>query len=88
MVFDKSASGPAADRRRSSRMPDAMLDAGYDRLLDFAYLKKGGVFVGLFASAAARQLARQRGDGAVRPRWRRRRWIDGGIWHGVGEFLP
>ncbi|MDB4968011.1 MAG: hypothetical protein JWN44_3700 [Myxococcales bacterium] len=88
VVFDKSASGPV-DTMTVIPIPAAMLDAGYDRLVDFAYVKKSGVFIGLFNvggsaddqtdSAVMTPFGLDGGTGPV---------IDGGIWHGVGEFLP
>jgi len=88
-VYQKSAGGPV-DTGTVIAMPDALLNAGYDRLIDLVYVKKGGIFVGLFAVGGATADSALDGqvmapfafDGGVRP------FIDGGVWHGVGEFLP
>jgi hypothetical protein len=66
------------------------LPAGYNRCLDFAWTKKSGVFVGLFAHGNNIEDPMLNGtlmapfafDGGLGPA------IDAGIWHGVGEFLP
>lgn len=89
VVFDKSANGPVATAL-TLPIPDALVNDGYARLVDFAYVKKGGLFIGLFAadvSASDNQLngdvmAPFALDGGSGP------YIDGGTWHGVGEFLP
>ena len=88
VVFDKSADGPVATGVVIA-IPEAMLDAGYSRLLDFAYIKRSGVFIGLFSTGGMPDNALNSNvmtpfglDGGVGP------MIDGGIWHGVGEFLP
>jgi hypothetical protein len=88
VVFDKSANGPVATGTVLA-IPDSMVNDGYDRLVDFAYVKKSGVFIGLFQtggspdsaldSAVMAPFSLDGGVGAL---------IDGGVWHGVGEFLP
>ncbi|MGZ3428375.1 MAG: hypothetical protein ACXVCV_17105, partial [Polyangia bacterium] len=87
-VFSKSASGPV-DTGTVIAMPDALLNAGYDRIVDLVYVKKGGVFIGLFAMNTGGDSALNGDvmapfsfDGGVGD------WIDGGVWHGVGEFMP
>jgi hypothetical protein len=87
-VFGKSANGPV-DTGVTIAMPDALLNAGYTRIVDLVYVKKGGVFIGLFAmntggdgSLNGDVMAPFSFDGGVGD------WIDGGIWHGVGEFMP
>lgn len=88
-VFGKSASGPVATGIVIA-MPDSLLNAGYDRIVDLVYVKKGGMFIALFAisggatdSALDGQLMAPFGlDGGVGA------FIDGGVWHGVGEFMP
>jgi hypothetical protein len=68
----------------------AGLPATYNRCLDFAWTKKGGVFIGLFAHGTTiedptldgKLMAPFGFDGGLGPA------IDGGVWHGLGEFLP
>jgi hypothetical protein len=83
-VFTKSASGPV-DTGTTIAMPDALLNAGYNRIVDLVYVKKGGVFIGLFTTTSGTDgdvMAPFSFDGGVGD------WIDGGVWHGVGEFMP
>jgi hypothetical protein len=89
-VYSKSASGPV-DTNVDIAMPDALLNAGYDRIVDLVYVKKGALFIGLFAmsngapadsSLNGDVMAPFGFDGGVGD------FIDGGVWHGVGEFLP
>jgi hypothetical protein len=91
-VFTKGANGPV-DTGTRIPIPDALLNNQYDRIVDLAYVKKGGVFIGLFANSTSapgaadnaldgQVMARFGFDGGVGP------YIDGGVWHGVGEFLP
>jgi len=88
-VFAKSANGPV-DSGVVIAMPDALLNAGYDRIVDLVYVKKGGLFIGLFAMSGGATDSTLNGqvmapfgfDGGVGD------FIDGGVWHGVGEFLP
>jgi hypothetical protein len=66
------------------------LPAGFNRCLDFAWTKKSGVFIGLFAKGSGvndpvidgQVMAPFGFDGGLGPA------IDAGIWHGIGEFLP
>jgi hypothetical protein len=68
----------------------AGLPATYNRCLDFAWTKKSGVFLGLFAhgntiedpTLDGKLMAPFGFDGGLGPA------IDGGVWHGIGEFLP
>ncbi len=87
-VFNQSANGPV-DSGLVLAIPDAMANAGYTRLIDFAYVKKSGLLIGLFAQPTAvdsslnSQVMAPFGlDGGVGS------FVDGGVWHGVGEFLP
>ena len=87
-LFTKSAAGPVATGTTIA-MPDALLNAGYDRIVDLVYVKKSGVFIGLFAANSGgdpaldgKVMAPFGFDGGAGD------FIDGGIWHGVGEFLP
>jgi hypothetical protein len=83
-VFSKSANGPVDTTTRIA-LPDALLNAGYVHLVDLVYLKKGGVFIGLFTTITGTEgdvMAPFAFDGGSGD------WIDGGIWHGAGEFLP
>ncbi len=88
-VFGKGASGPV-DTGTTIAMPDALLNDGYDRIVDLVYVKKGGVFIGLFAMSNGLPDGSLNGDvmapfgfdGGVGD------FIDGGVWHGVGEFMP
>jgi hypothetical protein len=83
-VFSKSANGPV-DTGTTIALPDALLNAGYTHLVDLVYLKKGGVFIGLFTTNTGTDgdvMAPFTFDGGSG------NWIDGGVWHGVGEFLP
>ncbi len=83
-VFAGSANGPV-DTGITIAIPDALVSSGYDRLVDLAYVKKGGVFIGLFTTQAGTEgdvMAPFALDGGSGP------WIDGGVWHGVGEFSP
>jgi hypothetical protein len=90
VVFGKGgANGPVATGMVLP-VPDAMAAAGYARLVDLAYVKQSGLFIGLFStnlSSADNMLDGQvmapfALDGGVGG------YIDGGIWHGVGEFVP
>jgi hypothetical protein len=66
------------------------LPAGYNRCVDFAWTKKSGTFIGLFSIGSGvndptldgRLMAPFGFDGGLGPA------IDGGVWHGIGEFLP
>lgn len=66
------------------------LPAGYNRCVDFAFTKKEGVFIGLFAVGSGvndpildgKLMAPFGFDGGLGPA------IDAGVWHGIGEFLP
>jgi hypothetical protein len=87
-VFAKSANGPVATGA-TLNIPDALLNDGYARLVDFAYVKKSGLFIGLFSSKIAADstldgqvMAPFTTDGGAGG------YIDGGVWHGAGEFLP
>ncbi|HEX9103336.1 MAG TPA: hypothetical protein VF997_14085 [Polyangia bacterium] len=88
-VFDKGANGPVASGVTIA-MPDSLLNAGYDRIVDLVYLRKSGTFVGLFAMSGGLPDSSLNGDvmtpfafdGGVGA------FIDGGVWHGVGEFMP
>ena len=83
-VFAKSANGPV-DTGTTIALPDALVGSGYDRLVDLAYIGKSGLFVGLFTTEAGSEgdvMAPFALDGGAGP------WIDGGVWHGVGEFMP
>lgn len=88
VVFDKGANGPT--QVGTIQLPNSLLDAGYIHLVDFAYVKKGGLFVGLFTMSGGVPDSQLNGDvmapfgldGGAGP------FIDGGVWHGVGEFLP
>jgi hypothetical protein len=83
-VFAKSANGPV-DTGTTLAIPDELVNNGYDRLVDLAYVKKSGLFIGLFTTEAGTEgdvMAPFALDGGVGP------WIDGGVWHGVGEFMP
>jgi hypothetical protein len=88
-VFGKSASGPV-DTGMVIALPDAMSNAGYDRIVDLVYVKKTGLFIGLFAMSNA--MADNALDGTVMAPFGLDGgvgdWIDGGVWHGVGEFIP
>jgi hypothetical protein len=88
VVFTKSANGP---QPTSLVYPIPSL-ACCDRLIDFAYVKKGGVFIGLFANGGgggtpdssldSELMAPFDFDGGMGA------LIDAGRWHGLGEFLP
>jgi hypothetical protein len=83
-VFGKSANGPV-DTTTTIALPDSLLNAGYNHLVDLVYLKKGGTFIGLFTMTTGTDgdvMAPFAFDGGVG------NWIDGGVWHGVGEFMP
>jgi hypothetical protein len=88
-VFGKGASGPV-DTGMTITLPDALLTAGYTRLVDLVYVKKSKSFIGLFAMPGASPDQALNGDvmapfafdGGVGG------FIDGGVWHGVGEFMP
>ena len=88
-VFAKGANGPV-DTGVAITLPDALLNATYTRLVDLVYIKKSGTFIGLFAIPGAspdngldgQVMAPFAFDGGVGP------FIDGGVWHGVGEFMP
>jgi hypothetical protein len=66
------------------------LPSGYNRCLDFAWTRKSGVFIGLFAKGTSVEDAILDGklmapfgfDGGIG------RAFDAGVWHGIGEFLP
>jgi hypothetical protein len=92
-VFTKSANGPVdTGIDNAIPMPPSIVTSCCDRLLDFAYVKKGGMFIGLFANGEAGTVGDQllsgslmapfALDGGVGP------VIDAGVWSGVGEFLP
>ena len=88
-VYAKGASGPM-DTTTDIAVPDALQNGGYARIVDLVYVKKGGVFIGLFSTDLATADSSLDGevmapfgfDGGVGG------FIDGGVWHGVGEFLP
>lgn len=88
-VFAKSGSGPV-DTGVVVAVPDALATAGYGRIVDLAYVKRSGLFIGLFSTDLASADSSLDGqlmapfalDGGVGA------FIDGGVWHGVGEFLP
>ena len=83
-VFSKSANGPV-DTGTTIAIPDALATNGYTRLVDLAYLKKSGLFIGLFTTDTGSEgdvMAPFALDGGAGG------WIDGGVWHGVGEFMP
>lgn len=88
-TFAKGASGPT-EVGTPITLPDALLNAGYTRLVDLVYVKKSKSFVGLFAMPGAMPDQALNGDvmapfgfdGGVGA------FIDGGVWHGVGEFMP
>jgi hypothetical protein len=88
-VFGKGASGPV-DTTMTIGLPDALLNAGYTRLVDLVYVKKSHSFIGLFAMPGTSADSSLNGDvmapfdfdGGVGG------FIDGGVWHGAGEFLP
>ena len=88
-VFAKGANGPV-DTGAVIAMPDSLVAAGYDRIVDLVYVKKSGNFIGLFAMSGGMADSALDGqvmapfsfDGGVGD------WIDGGVWHGVGEFMP
>jgi hypothetical protein len=88
-VFGKGASGPV-DTGLTIALPDALLNAGYTRLVDLVYVKKTKSFIGLFAMPMALTDSQLNGDvmapfgfdGGVGG------FIDGGVWHGAGEFMP
>jgi hypothetical protein len=88
-VFDKSANGPV-DTGVTLNIPDSLIGDNYTRLVDFAYVKKSGLFIGLFAQTTpnadsaldGQVMAPFTTDGGAGG------YIDGGIWHGVGEFMP
>ncbi len=89
-VFTKGANGPVATTTTLA-IPDELFSLGYDRIVDLAYIKKSGLFVALFDMSSTSvadsgldgklmaTMARDGGFGA---------FIDGGVWHGVGEFMP
>lgn len=90
VIFDKGANGPVASALPPIPVPDALLGAGYDRIVDLAYVKKSGLFIGLFATGGGSPDSALNGD-VMAPFWAdggSGAWIDGGIWHGAGEFLP
>ena len=83
-VFSKSANGPV-DTGMTIAIPDALANNGYTQLVDLAYVKKSGLFIGLFTTSAGTEgdvMAPFGLDGGAGPS------IDGGVWHGVGEFVP
>jgi len=88
-TFAKGASGPT-EAGAPITLPDALLNAGYTRLVDLVYVKKSKSFIGLFAMPGAFSDGALNGDvmapfafdGGVGG------FIDGGVWHGVGEFMP
>ncbi|MCA1663232.1 MAG: hypothetical protein LC659_02985, partial [Myxococcales bacterium] len=89
-VYAKSANGPVITSTVLT-IPDELLNLGYDRIVDLAYVKKSGLFVALFDSSATsiadsgldgKVMASMAGDGGLGA------IIDGGVWHGVGEFMP
>ncbi len=88
-VFAKGASGPV-DTTMTIGLPLALLDAGYTRLVDLVYVKKSHSFIGLFAMPGGSADSSLNGDvmapfdfdGGVGG------FIDGGVWHGAGEFIP
>ncbi|HEY1587161.1 MAG TPA: hypothetical protein VGH63_15805, partial [Polyangia bacterium] len=88
-VYGKSATGPM-DTGADIAVPDALQNEGYSRIVDLVYVKKSGLFIGLFSTDLAAADSALDGqvmapfafDGGVGA------FIDGGVWHGVGEFLP
>jgi hypothetical protein len=88
-VFAKGASGPT-DTGMTIALPSALLTIGYTRLVDLVYVKKSHSFIGLFAKPGSAVDSALNGDvmapfafdGGVGP------FIDGGVWHGAGEFMP
>jgi hypothetical protein len=88
-VYGKGASGPV-DTGTAIALPDAISMGGYDRIVDLVYIKKTGLFIGLFAMSNG--MADNALDGEVMAPFGLDggvgNWIDGGIWHGVGEFVP
>jgi hypothetical protein len=83
-VFAKGGNGPV-DTTMTIAIPDALANNGYTRLVDLAYVKKSGLFIGLFTTSTGTEgdvMAPFGLDGGAGP------WIDGGVWHGVGEFVP
>ena len=91
-VFTKGGANGPVDTGNAISMPQSIVDSCCDRLLDFAYIKKGGMFIGLFANGEGGSIGDQllsgslmapfAFDGGVGPS------IDAGVWSGVGEFLP
>ncbi len=92
-VFTKSDNGPVDTGIDAAiPMPPSIVTSCCDRLVDFAYVKKGGMLIGLFANGSAGTVGDQflggslmapfAFDGGVGPA------IDAGVWNGVGEFLP
>jgi hypothetical protein len=85
IVIDKTRTVVGAPIALPSGLP-----AGYNRCLDFAWTKKSGVFIGLFNKGTTvedptldgKLMAPFGFDGGLGP------GIDGGVWHGIGEFLP
>lgn len=90
VIFDKGANGPVASALPPIAIPTDLLNIGYDRIVDLVYVKKSGVFLGLFAASGGsadsavdgRVLGQLAPDGGLGP------LVDGGVWHGVGEFMP
>ncbi len=96
VIFDKGgANGPVASALPPIPIPTDLANAGFDRIIDLAYAKHGGVFIALFAVGgsspdnglptdagfAMAQIGFD-GGGSAGP------LVDGGVWHGIGEFLP
>lgn len=89
-VFTKGAAGPMPTTTVLA-IPDELFSLGYDRIVDLAYIKKSGLFVALFDKSSTsvadsgldgKLMATMAADGGFGA------FIDGGVWHGVGEFMP
>jgi hypothetical protein len=92
-VFTKGDNGPVdTGIANAIPMPPSIVASCCDRLIDFAFVKKGSGFIGLFANGMAGTegdnnldgtvMAPFALDGGVGPAY------DAGVWNGVGEFLP
>jgi hypothetical protein len=88
VAFDAGGSGPV--QKKVIAIPTALSALGYQRIVDFAWVKKSGVFIGVFSKDVSSPDSNLDGqvmapfglDGGSGP------WLDAGTWHGVGEFLP